>query len=1332
MSHRTIHLSRSWFAVLSLASLLLAAVAVHAQQLYVNYDMTEIDDGVLHDASGNNRDATLTASGVTQEAAQDTPWQKYLHIAGDGGNMVHASGPTDLQTSSPFVVSLRFRITDNYSNVSFPMIVNNEHHSVGGFNIYLYRYPNNGKHYIRGQVWNGGACYMIGDPTPLVQDRWYHAIFCYDGDQIKLYLDGEEVARKTVGATLTNSSKPLRIGNYAHWNQVPDQFTGNVDSLRIYTGAFDQSFIDSILIDERTQLNYKFNSPYSDGANTYFRDMAGTGKDAQFHPLSGHQIYSSSQGLRDTGVAVFDGSTGSASTGWTADYLSIPTQNAIDQAWASGFSVSVWFNLAEDADNTHHQYILSNNGSTLGGFSLHRSKYSGALDAIVDLTNFGRMSAFDSPSQYIRSTTVIKKNTWCHAVLVFDGSSISLYINGKLEDREVFPEDTLVAPLYNTCIGVTASTAAGPHQFYGVSGKIDELRFFDYPLGADEVYGVYRLHADDRVPAIAKTDVGASYSFDHLAHPLADGGPLNKSLMIQGPSASSYGVDHAGVWGNCLTLGDGETHNFPYGRMPGTAGTTQFNNAFTFAAWIKPTFVQGRHYYIVSCDRDLADSTNGGFSLRISDGADTARRLKGEIQYLNGGVPTKISIGGSSGAYLPNNQWSHVALVFTGTKLRLYLNGQEYVSEVNVSATMMTPTYDVCLGVLAYNAPYWYGYKGDMDQVLLVNRAMSSAEIAGLARPFKLYTANPIRDKWILPQSLPYDLKPVSTDGRGVEVTALPGQYQPATLVIQAHTLGDLQAVTVSTDNLTSASSTIYANDIDIKLVKCWWQGYGDDLLFTTQPELKPELLVNDASWITVPATAPTISSSGTTTNPNTVAGETTSTGPLDATSLQSITLGAGAAQQYWLTVHVPSGQAPGDYSGDLNIYVGGQYACSTTLNVHVPANALRGASISLMDDEPRILYGIYYTGTLAASPARVTEVFKTTTQYQAEMQNMIRHGILYPSMYTMPGSSGDDATDFAVIDSEMSLRSAAGMPGELEGASILYLGFFSTHLNYANQEANRVAILSQYGDDVERVVNYFDLKGYPEPLFYGLDEAKGDDLIAQMPMYAKTHEKGGRNTVAVSTGYYATLESAQTGAGALIDLPIMSAYLPMHLNEAFPQNDLDAVHGDNNLMGVYNLPQPGIERPFIYRFNSGLWIWAHGLDVHCNFAYQYGFGTSRYIWNDFDYTRYRDHNFVYPTGDGVVNTIQWEGFRDAVDDVRLLTTLEYYVAACKAGRSPGNFIYDAGAREETYLGVAPNGGSPATGLKKYILDGRVNENNINDIRGAIIRKIQALKAMNP
>ena len=55
-------------------------------------------------------------------------------------------------------------------------------------------------------------------------------------------------------------------------------------------------------------------------------------------------------------------------------------------------------------------------------------------------------------------------------------------------------------------------------------------------------------------------------------------------------------------------------------------------------------------------------------------------------------------------------------------------------------------------------------------------------------------------------------------------------------------------------------------------------------------------------------------------------------------------------------------------------------------------------------------------------------------------------------------------------------------------------------------------------------------------------------------------------------------------------------------------------------------------------------------------FAYQYAYG---HIWNDFDSENFRDHCFAYPTANGVVGTLQWEGFREGVDDVRYITTLE-------------------------------------------------------------------------
>lgn len=87
-----------------------------------------------------------------------------------------------------------------------------------------------------------------------------------------------------------------------------------------------------------------------------------------------------------------------------------------------------------------------------------------------------------------------------------------------------------------------------------------------------------------------------------------------------------------------------------------------------------------------------------------------------------------------------------------------------------------------------------------------------------------------------------------------------------------------------------------------------------------------------------------------------------------------------------------------------------------------------------------------------------------------------------------------------------------------------------------------------------------------------------------------------------------------------------------------------------------YAYPQVGNEEPETYRRNFGLALWRAVFDGAMDYAYQHSFG---HIWNDFDDKTYRDHVFAYPTVDGVVDTVEWEGFREAVDDVRYVTTLE-------------------------------------------------------------------------
>jgi hypothetical protein len=45
--------------------------------------------------------------------------------------------------------------------------------------------------------------------------------------------------------------------------------------------------------------------------------------------------------------------------------------------------------------------------------------------------------------------------------------------------------------------------------------------------------------------------------------------------------------------------------------------------------------------------------------------------------------------------------------------------------------------------------------------------------------------------------------------------------------------------------------------------------------------------------------------------------------------------------------------------------------------------------------------------------------------------------------------------------------------------------------------------------------------------------------------------------------------------------------------------------------------------------------------------------------WEEFDPSRNRPRNMVYPTIDGVIDTLAWEGFREGIDDIRYATLLK-------------------------------------------------------------------------
>jgi hypothetical protein len=165
---------------------------------------------------------------------------------------------------------------------------------------------------------------------------------------------------------------------------------------------------------------------------------------------------------------------------------------------------------------------------------------------------------------------------------------------------------------------------------------------------------------------------------------------------------------------------------------------------------------------------------------------------------------------------------------------------------------------------------------------------------------------------------------------------------------------------------------------------------------------------------------------------------------------------------------------------------------------------------------------------------------------------------------------------------------------------------------------------------------------GYTSTYFYGIDEAMGSKVTAQRTAWQTVHNNGGKMYVA--------------GDKDLIDL--VPDLLDLVVLGGSPDTTQVARwHSYGKRIYSYGDPQAGIENPEIYRKNYGVALWNAGYDGTMPFAYQHKYED---IWNDFDSleSHFRDHVFAYPTSNGVIDTIQWEGFREGVDDTRYVASL--------------------------------------------------------------------------
>jgi len=537
------------------------------------------------------------------------------------------------------------------------------------------------------------------------------------------------------------------------------------------------------------------------------------------------------------------------------------------------------------------------------------------------------------------------------------------------------------------------------------------------------------------------------------------------------------------------------------------------------------------------------------------------------------------------------------------------------------------------------------------DEYKRILREIADLKSAGgkkLSDKALVYTLNnPIISTMILPKgSVPLQAE---LGGKAIKLVAAKGEFESFSILVKA--MRKLDKLIVVCDDLKSRSGALIpAGNVDLKSVKCWYQAKGAWYTWIKGggSQMTPELLLNDDSLVKVDDNLktnfiklrfPSGDKYWNVDDPKWNKKKRTSLLPVDqfpvrdAKKLLPLLLNKNNLKQFWGTVKVPQTASPGVYTGILKVLNGNDVLAKVKLKLRVLTFELPKPK-TRYSLKKEFISSIFYRSRYNPKypNGTISSEDRSTQQIAAELKNMREHNIFNPNCY----QKFNDKKSFAKM---LELRNAAGM----KGLAIYYLGII-TSPSWNKRPQNFLKLVK----DVKAFMEKF---GVSEYYCFGVDEAHGERLVAQLNVWKMVHESGVKMLV----------------SGSMRNLHVADK-IDIQVNHGKPTLERAALWKKKNKnlkLLAYAWPQGGVEDPVFNRRGLGMTTWLANYDGTMTYAYMHAMGNG---WNDSDHRSYRDHNYVYPTTDGVISTIALVGFREGVDDVRYATKLKELIEQHRNG----------------------------------------------------------------
>lgn len=664
---------------------------------------------------GNNGTATsaTTTSGKFGHAGQFNDSSSLVTVtAGASSNL------TDLPVSKAFSISAWI-----YNNAA---LADNEYDSI------VSKSDIGGVGYIFNILRWSSTYYLDCELTATVDPRstaaipnplggWHHVFARYDdlGDRkIDLFYDGVELTYFTetpaTGPITTDSTHDFFIGAYYNWNI----FGGKIDDVKIYNyWRTNKQIIEDMNADHpapgspvSSALGYwKFDEGADNTCSGGANDVCNSG-------FKGTTLDGTSTATRtDAGkygkALDFDG---------TDDVATIADSATVDLYQQTGYSVCGWIAPDNAGEGNAGEWWSKGNSyvrvDTLSGSTVE-------VSALFDL-------ATDDATR--NTTKTIPTTTYSNICVTWEDDlddELSIYINGQLEGSSVDGNGSAADDS-------ASQVLIGGDSSNNFDGKIDEVKIYNFALTADEVKTEYN-HASAVVMGALSDNSSYEKQADNQEYCIpgdttACVAPIGEWKMDENTGTNAFDTSGNNYVG---ALGEGTPAYQPtwVAGKKGSAlsfdGTNDYvtpgsinlsDTALTISAWVYPKVFQSIWPYISTIASEETGSPDNAASIRFGD-ADLANN---KLQFIlgNGGVYQKLN----GVAALNTNTWYHVAGVYNGSTMTIYINGIQDNQRNLASRDSINTTFYIGANRLIAD----YFFNGIIDDVKIFNYARTPAQIA--------------------------------------------------------------------------------------------------------------------------------------------------------------------------------------------------------------------------------------------------------------------------------------------------------------------------------------------------------------------------------------------------------------------------------------------------------------------------------------------------------------------------------------------------------------------------------------------------------------------------